>query len=216
MAVEDFTTWTEVDSTSVLTVTSSQVSIDGLTGQALSTGVYVDKGADYWTGNFVTRVGPVNASASSDLGKFVVFSIARGAPYLADIRSGVGIRWDRYGFGTTSRLYLYYNNTTNATLTHDASDFYEGTAVGMNTSYYVELERSGTTVTAKIYSDAYSTLVDTLSISVTADSYSHAYVAGAYNNGSGTTTTATIQNVDLSPGGSIVPQAMATYRMRQA
>jgi hypothetical protein len=56
----------------------------------------------------------------------------------------------------------------------DNSDFYICSA---NTDYWVEFERSGSTVTAKIYSDTFTTLLDTLTLTGSNKAYKYLGVA---------------------------------------
>jgi hypothetical protein len=72
--------------------------------------------------------------------------------------------------------------------------------VALSTAFYLELQKSGATTTLKLYSDAYTTLVDTLSITPTANpAFRYAIVPAKAPSGSGATAGGTIQNVDLSP-----------------
>jgi hypothetical protein len=51
------------------------------------------------------------------------------------------------------------------------------------TTYWVELERSSTTLTAKLYSDQYHTLADTLTVTTTTDAYRYVYAIQSYGGG---------------------------------
>lgn len=216
MANQDLTTWTEVDPNGWLSVTSSTITFTGLTAADDTTCVYKDQGAAFYSGNFKFRVGPIQVTAVSDLetSKAYFFSVSLTLPGSSAQQTGrLGIR--HRGTTTEAFIELSYNAAANNSATPDAADSYS-TGGG---AFYVEMERSGANVTAKIYSDAYTTLLDTLAITPgTTDSYRYVVAPSPFRVGSGATISGTIQNIDLdvSSGGSIVPQAMANYRMRAA
>lgn len=196
MANEDFTTWTEVDEATYLSVTSSRVTFAGYPATLDTTCVYKDLGAGFYSGDFKFRIGPIEVTdASSTNARIYLFSVSLTLPGSGAQQSGrLGIRWT---YDTAYRLELAYNAAANNSTTADASDL---TSFALDTPVYVEVERASGVVTAKIYSDAYSTLVDTLSITPAVTSaYRYACAASSYRIGSGATIGGYVENVDLDP-----------------
>src|SRR6185295_791039 len=102
-------------------------------------------------------------------------------------------------------LYLREYSTTNTTdETPTTEDTYQGAAVAAGTNFYIEFSRSGTTMNLKLYSDAYSTLVDTLTFTLSQAAQSYRYVLSPASRGigSGATVAGTFQNLDLAVTGS--------------
>lgn len=65
---------------------------------------------------------------------------------------------------------------------NDNGDSYSGAS--LSTNYYLEIQRSGTTLTCKIYSDAtFTTLVDTLSIVCNSTSWRYLSAFAGENSG---------------------------------
>jgi hypothetical protein len=203
MAVENFTTWTEVDPEADLTVTSTTVTIASLTATHTNpTYVSLDKGAGFYSGAFTFRVGPINiSSASSENSRLVPIGTGLNLPREAEaLVDSVNAVW--YNTITNPTLTLAEFATIVDINTPTTTDSYQGAAVAIGTNFYLELSRSGTTATLKIYSDAYTTLVDTLTITLSeSHSYRYVYVASKGQHGSGATVGGTIQNADLAPGG---------------
>src|SRR6185503_5011742 len=105
---------------------------------------------------------------------------------------------------TNATLYLREYSTTNTTdETPTTEDTYQGTAVAAGTSFYIEFSRSGTTMNLKLYSDAYTTLVDTLTFTLSQSAQAYRYVLSPASRGigSGATVSGTFQNLDLAAGG---------------
>lgn len=114
----------------------------------------------------------------------------------------------------TFRLYIYTqstslsvewdNITVNGTTTSIGSgltsDTFEDSIPTI--TRYIELERSGTTLTAKIYSDnQFSTLLDTLTVTTTTTTHRYLYAGISYNSGvSGTTFSGEIKSLDIEAG----------------
>ena len=202
MAVENFTTWTESDADSVLTVTSSQITATGING-AFSTQdtVYKDFGASYWSGNFTFRYGPLQLSSpSSSNSRLTLLALANLLPDSTNVTAdSLVVRWENTT--TNPTLYLCYFAAANTTGTADSQDSYTGAVLTAGTSFYIEFARSGSTVTCKLYSDAYTTLVATLTITpATTRSYQYAIAATKFQTGTGATVNATLQNLDLAAG----------------
>ncbi len=210
MAVEDLTTWTETDPDTDLTVTSTTVTVASLNAvYATQCFVSKDRGAGFYSGSFTHRVGPINISAaSSSNSRIALMGVSMAVP-IEDPpfdRALVAI-WKNSTTPPTLEL-AEFAAGNNSGETPTTSDTYQGTAVNLSTNFYLELSRSGSTATLKLYSDAYTTLVDTLTFTISASvSQQFVFVTAKAPNGSGATVGATLQNVDLAPSGGGTPAA---------
>lgn len=162
----DLTTFTQVDASDKLTLTSSTVIIDGVDRDE-TIYAYKDFGAAYFDAIDLTF--EIYAASTSQVNGWAAISFAS----LLDDYSGYG----------TSELSLYFFTGVARTVTLSRG---EDTAVdsyvpALDTPYYIHIERAAgnDTVTAKIYTDAARTvLVDTLSVAgygVTKWQYTYAF-----------------------------------------
>ena len=200
MANVDFTTWTETDPGGVLSVTSSTITGTSVTGTSINWHrVSIDKGAAFYSGDFTFRFGPINISAaSSSNSRFGIISLTKDqVPNTWEKFEGsITVLWANTTTNPTLYLYGFNDANTSATVP-DYSDTYQGSAVALSTNFYIELSRSGTTVTCKVYSNAYSTLVDTLTITPTDYDYQYVSTAFKWETGTAATVSFTEQNLDL-------------------
>lgn len=201
MANENFTSgWTELDAAGVLSETSSTITVTGLSASSPSVHLSKDQGAGFYSGNFLFRFGPIAlTSPSSNNSRISLIKVSMGTDSVDDIENqSIVVRW--VNTTTNPTLYLSYFATDGLGVeTPTAEDSYQGSAVAASTNFYLEIERNGTTVTCKLYSDSgYSTLVDTLSVTVTVHSYRYVHVASKMMTGSGATISGTLQNLDLA------------------
>jgi hypothetical protein len=151
---EDLTGFTEVDSGSDLVVHKNRVEITNMQEDADSY-VYKDYGASYF-GDFVIRFEiDVNTVANTSETAFVCVSDTIGSK--ADmVAADDGLRMYVRADATGTDLWLVCESTDN-------SDSYQRTAYLAN--FHCEMERSGTTLTLKIYNDKFFTdLADTLTL----------------------------------------------------
>ena len=204
MAVADFTTWAKVDPGSNLTLTgTNQINITTMSAASSGrTGYWYDGGAGWKSGDFRFRVGPVNISAaSSSNSRFVVAGVTttdtNGGDSGNENRPSIQVRWVNTTTNPTLSL-DQFNSTASSSTAPTTTTSYQGSAIAIGTNFYLDIERSGSTCTCKIYSDSgYTTLVNTLSITLTeVISVRYAYAAGRYATGSGATVTAAILNFD--------------------
>ena len=189
-AFEDFTTYTEVDPNSDITVTSSKLDVDTMRRDALSY-VRKDKGSGHFE-DFEHLVTIPLTSVSADhmgLGHWVIANSSDTHVQRDDNNDGLSItsyRWPT----ATYRIFLKDH-------TNDGEDFY---VTSINTTYYLTIERSSTTCTCKIYSDvSRETLLDTLTITCGTGTYQYIYGISSRENPSSGSRTATgyTENLDL-------------------
>jgi len=188
MALLDFTTFTEVDPSSDLTVTSDTIEIDSMT-RGVAAGIYKDFGAGYFTGDFTFNwrfdftLGVGRYSATSIFALTPVYSLTR------DNRDNASTGFDIY-IGTS------HENTEIITI---LADWVTNSADQTNTGYdppksfWYTLTRSGTTITLQIYTDASRTaLYDTLSINNgAAPAYRYLYAMSSFESSFSPTDTIT-------------------------
>ncbi len=190
MANEDFTTWTEDDTDSQITVTSARVSVSGYYRSEGFNGVYTDKGAGAIDGDLEHDLTiKYDSSVSSGIGNFWCLSHNLNEP--SDETDALSIFHD----GTNLRLREWDGGTKYS------DDYAMGTTIR-----YVTLERDesvGThgTLYCRIYSDsARTTLVDTLSLTLhDKEDFRYIMIFAAQGGGSiGHTWTGYAEDLDLN------------------
>jgi len=162
---EDFTTYTKVDSTSSeLIVTPNRITFTDL---AIDEEIYVAKSFGVGAfGDFVIQFKFHLESATStggNAGQCLVWAMTKTDVHtwydLFNAEDGFYMRLIRSGSNYFFDLYEWEN---------DNQDFYLTSAPPW--TVWIEIERSGTTLTGKLYSDSnYTTLVKTLSVSCYTD-----------------------------------------------
>jgi len=179
MATEDLTTYTEVDPESDLTVTSSKVDIDTMDFD-YDAYVRADKGANHF-GDFEHLVTSEFTAYSALWTTSCFWALGDGVGDVSytdmnTVNKGLFARMRWTGSAVEARL---------KDCTNDNTDVWAGASTA--TPYYMTIERSGTTLTCKIYSDASrTTLEDTLSITCGTDLYRYIFatMAGGSSTGS--------------------------------
>jgi len=195
MTYEDFTTYTEVDPNSHITKTANHIDHYAIRNEDAY--LYADKGASHFT-NFTHLV-----QVQSDF------------HYTSS--SGLGVVWmlsndldDFYGLQTNNKTFILMCMQSSSSFKYIA--LYEGyggtlyssswTGAAANTPYYLKIEKSGTSLTCKIYSDSARTnLLTTLSLTLHGN-WNFRYVFGcdSYNNGGSYYCNNDIDNLDLGEG----------------
>ncbi len=187
MAIEDLTTWTEVDGGGDLTVTSSKIDV---VTQANNVTNYVYKSLSLGTADYdhdfecyvsvastgtptLFFYGVSTGIATLDVGFSISCYVETGSltPYITDIDSG--------GTWTT---------------------FTAGSNLTISTLYYCTFKRVGNTATWDIYSDSSrTTLVQSISMAISnnTQSYQYVYAESSYNWADASTFSYYVQNVDL-------------------
>lgn len=167
-------TWAETDSGTDITVAANTITVDTMETSAVSY-VVEDFTANYF-GNF-THDFQVNITVSSGLDAAGAFWALtdQSAPTIKnmdDNDDGIALFWKQYDSGGSDRrivLINYENNT---------SDYY---SASLATTYYLTIVKDDTTLKAYIYSDSGRTnLLDTLSVTRTADEYRYLAHACSY------------------------------------
>ncbi len=185
--LEDFTTYTEVDSGADITVTSTKVDVSSMDRGADS---HVSKsfGASHF-GDFEHRF-EVLISAQTGSAIHGHWGLANAASNLEDlIIANVGMA---YYFTVNIHKIKDWEN--------DASD--QTTELSLSTLYYVTMSRSGTTTTARIHTTDYygepgSVEVDTLTYTSSSTAYQYVMVTLSRGSSSGSPTSFYTQNLDL-------------------
>lgn len=159
MAVENLTGYTEVDSSSTVTVTSTKAEAANLT--AFNYGlVYKDFGADYFNALDIDFEMYMSSSSGTNNTSIGVNLSNTGTPNATSIQQLTS---------PDASAFLYrYNSTYQVWLFRGSGTAFDNGAVSVNTLYYCTLSRTAAsdTVTVYVYSNAArSTLVDTLSVS---------------------------------------------------
>lgn len=222
MAVEDFTTYTEVDPNTRVTVTATRVTATAITANE-DAYVYKDKGVAHFSGNFEhwleTLIGDAGGTGaawgawglSNDLDDFYGL-------YTADKEHHVLMS----SVVPTTYWRWYLREVDNAGNLYQDSWTAANEAAFENTQLYWKVIRDeavGTygTLYAYMYSDAARTvLVDTLAVTLH-EKMDFRYVFGgwSYDANDNDVITAYAQNLDLKEQ-SVVPLCDHHYRMRRA
>jgi len=193
LATEDFTTYTEVDPDTEVTVISSTISWANLEC-ATESRVHYDKGVGHF-GDFEQLFDIYIDSASTLNSEFPALSLSNILGYTTDFKSGddalqVILRWIN---SAETQVYIYDRSNDNSDKGNIGVD---------DTWYYLTWERDDTTLTCKCYSDeSRETLLDTLTI--TCETGTKRYIYGMVNHGSssGDYYTGHIRNLDLQEAG---------------
>jgi len=200
MAVEDFTTYTETDPNSRITVSSGTIGCVGLTRNE-DAYVYKDFGAGHFT-DFTHTFSYKFISGNSIDSIFGSWGLGNG---INDYEA-----WGGASITGVWNLHLKFNNNVYLWESYGGSTYNDSySAANTDTVYYVKNEKSGTTMTSKIYSDSGMTnLLDTLSLVLHANhSFRYAFGMNTWNSGRTEYCSGEVNNLDLN-------ESAATYRRR--
>lgn len=165
MALEDFTTYTEVDSAGDITVAANLITVDTMRRDADSYVKYSYPANTF--GNFVHTYAFNWTASSADTAVSGVWMLSNSSYTLADaITNNDGICSFLYRAASNNyRFNIYYNDTA-------AEDYIQWTsAPGQR---YVRVQRNGTQLVAVIYTDAaMTTIEDTLVLTVPNTAYAN-------------------------------------------
>jgi hypothetical protein len=190
---EDLTTFTEVDPSSVLTVSSDDVTFTGLT-RATSTYVYKDYGVDSFDDFSIDFEYKVTANSSGGLnfnGMFISLSNSIGEREAIRTASG-NIQGLLCGNSGASRFIGLCETKSGSNY---ASAFF---TPALNTDYYCTLSRVGTALNLKLYSDANrTTLAGQLSLTVLALPFRYLYAVQSVNSGQAVTMSGVVGKVAI-------------------
>ncbi len=195
LGLQDYTTFTEKDLSGELTVIANRVTFTAL---AIDEDVYVGKdfGVDNF-GDFIHRlkvsIDEFTHNASGQSGTVNLYSLCDTELYTTIPINSSGHGLVIYA-GTTNGVDYYI---TVLDVGASTSDQY----VAPTPPYdrWLEVEKAGTTITVKIYSDAFSTLVDTLTITGEDIIFRYLGALGGWNQGGADPDTATgyVENLTL-------------------
>jgi hypothetical protein len=201
MAIEDLTTYTEVDPNSKITVTAPKSAWAALPRNA-DAYVYKDKGAAHFGGNFEHLI-DINVSSAQQDGFVVCWTLANLVNDWKGIDDAGGdlLSVAPYSSSTTQiAIYLYEMVA--------GTFYYDATAALANGTYYLKIKRDesvGTygTLYCYIYSNtARTTLLDTLVLTLhEKEDFRYLYATQSYNDNTTYQQTGYSQNLDLQEGG---------------
>jgi len=170
MGLENFTTYTEVDEDSDITITANKIAVDTIRRDAISY-VRKDRGVGHF-GDFehLIKGTCISANEYHNTGFWALTNGYTTIKQMTTNSSGISLSF-RTGDEETNQIYL--------------SDYtVEGTDIFIfefDTLYYCTIQRSGTSLTCKIYSDANRTiLLDTLSLVCSITTYRYIYGLASY------------------------------------
>lgn len=207
MAIVDFDTYTEQDLSGEITVTPTKIDVIDF---AIDEVAYVTKdyGADYF-GDFIHRQKTHFESATNDGGNAGVCLVWSLVPDTYHSRQDI--------FDNTNGLMIEMGTgaidvVNLRTFPGNNQDFY--TIPSVPVDFWFEIERVSTTLTCKIYSDAYSTLITTLSVSCSADTMRwHNAVAGIKTGADADTITAYVEDFDPEPSIGAIVEVKKNFHM---
>lgn len=201
MAIQNFTTWTEVDPGSKLSQTSTTATATTLDAVSSNeTYLYKDFGAGAYPGDYGPfRFSSVISAQSSTNGRGCLFSIS---PILPNIGDGAVVyeRSTRVWWNNGTLYLAHWEDGNNSSTVPSSQNSTSVSAVALGTTFYCEVQRISGVVSCKIYSDSsYTTLAATVSITPTT-TYSHRYIIATakMSSGSAATLTFSVSNLIVS------------------
>ena len=214
MALEDFTTYTETDTAERLTVTENKIDIIALVSDEVATVVY-DFGVNYF-GDFVIRFKYEQTTlVPAPVAYFGIWQMTADENFTltqADTNTE-GIAMIVQDVITFQRLGVIDHELTN----FDYNDYADPDNLNGEIRWF-ELERVDTTLTVKIYTDAYSTLEDTLTITIMDKGFRYMMFPGMADANTDTIT-ASIEDMEIvsvSAYGAGVGVVRPNFRMSRA
>lgn len=202
--LEKFLLYTETDTGEVLEVETHKVTMAGI-DHTVNTNVMADKGLNFfqnYTHRFKVQIDSCNDNGAGEDGGAGLWAVsASSRTNLKDIEDNTdGITFSLSCLSSFAQHTWKLYSADNATI-----DTYLDTAPTI--TRYIEIQRSTNTVTAKIYSDVnYTNLLDTLTITTTAEQHRYIYTTLSYNSGvSSVAFSGSVENLalvtDTPPGG---------------
>lgn len=164
MAYEDFTTYTEVDTESKVTVNQNSI-LSIATLSSNDSYVYKDFGAGHFTQNLHHRF-KTKAFNQSIQGYRDVWIISNEIGNENGLSNFLIITWQ----------YPPITLVVAEVVSDSTQDSDSTTLVSINTYYYIDVLREDSSLTIKVYSDSdFSVLVDTLTITIANTAYRYLY-----------------------------------------
>ena len=192
MVYEDFTTFTEVDEAADR-IQKTANHIDHLAYRNETTYLYKDYGADHF-GDFTHKIKVKAVSASATTAFGAVWALADQLGNISWLKTNNYVSIDvEFQRQDSACVVILREN-------HNGSEYYDYWAgASWDTWYYIKIVKSGTSLNAYIYSDSdYSTLVDTLTLTLQADhTLKYLYGCNTYDDDTTPYLTADIENFDI-------------------
>ena len=201
MAVEDFTTYTEVDPNSRITVTSTRVTAAGIARDEAAY-VYKDKGAAFFSGNFIHDFTMfMDSTGGSTTGWQYFWTLTNLVNSTLDIETAADDYLTVVGVRYASVWTIFISEFNGASQLTDSD-----TTMAYDTVYYGRIERDefvGTygTFTLRVYSDSDRTvLVTAITINLRKNAdLRYIYPVTSRNDTDVDTSSGYTENLDLSP-----------------
>lgn len=209
MALEDFTTYSETDPETRIAFTANH--IDSTISKNADAYLYKDKGVGHFTDfeHLITVQGNDGAPCDNNAIDYI-WAVTN------DIADWKGLV-DNNKHAIAVNLYDFYDTPGLIGLRecHNGSVYADNyTSPASNTPYYLTIEKSGTTFTCKIYSDASrTTLVDTLTLTLQANnSWRYIFAVMSYNVANIDQCNDDVDDLDLQEAAGLsIPVAMHHY-----
>jgi len=176
--VFDYTTFTEVDPSSDITVTANEITIDTLR-RDVSAGVYKDFGTDYFSGDFEFEWDFDFTAEVGNYGATSLFALTPTNLLTREDRLAANSGFDVYiGIDTGNAIRTFLRDWVT-----DSAD-QTGSGYTVPRRFWYTLTRVGSTITLKIYIDSDRTsLYDTLTINNgAAPSYRYLYAMSSFES----------------------------------
>jgi len=206
MAIEDYTTYTEVDPNNHISCDADTVTVTGLTRNEIAYKVK-DRGVNHFNGNFDHLLEQrVTAGNNGGVTRFWVLGNALGAANDIDVANG-----DQFEVWFFVDLAVpYYIGLTEL----DGGTIYNATwqGVALNTTYYLRIKRDEAIgVHGTLYCDIYANAADraneinalanlSLTLNTNKKDFRYIYAVQASNDGNAATINAYTENLDLQEG----------------
>lgn len=186
-AAQDYTTFTEVDEDTTITVATSNIDLNAMPNRDDTSYVYKD----------MTSIGDFTGEVEFDLTTMSNYKWNTAIYGASDQTDDIS--------GWTSGFSLVQHNNNSSVVQdfriYSATTYLDGTGDLNNATRFFSVDRSTTTWTVYIYTDsARETLEDTIAGTISADSVQYLYALSTWdNNTAGRTVTADIDNMDYTP-----------------
>lgn len=173
MAIEDFTTYEEVDPASDLTIETNKITYDSVRNDELCY-VRKDMGVDHF-GDFEHQVDVTVTATPVSGGYFAVWGLSQAATSIHGM-SGAAEGLTVFHLRRLDIGWIYIKDYSNANY-----EVYK--SISPYTTYYLTIKRVGTVGTLQIYSDSARTdLLATLTITTTTLKYRYVFAVMSYGN----------------------------------
>lgn len=189
-ALEDFTTYTEVDEDGDLTVTSTKVDVSSMAQTPVS---YVTK--DFDAGHFGDFEHFIDIRATAFSADFGACAFHHISNTVAATRTALGTA----NIGYWAWIQRMSGNNPGTLFENFDGDDLDFATISLDTTYYCTIQRTSTALELRLYSDSdRTTLLDTVSITRTATTFRYAGPMASLEGGGGQSITCFTENLDLN------------------